>query len=165
MFASEPLHSSVDNPCDDLATSVSEREWQNNSSASPTLTLGVGSDRPQMTVCGLSRPAALGRRITGRGFVTAVTRKYRRTSTRTALMRAGVQTRLSSVQYAFLSHERVGLENAPNFQLESSCNDPAAQHRCRRHRRVQGSLWRQGKRRVAGRDAVTGSHSSYEATA
>ena len=28
MFASEPLHSSVDNPCDDLATSVSEREWQ-----------------------------------------------------------------------------------------------------------------------------------------
>src|ERR1700730_17711664 len=95
----------------------------------------------------------------------AVTRKYRLTTTRTALVRAGVQTRLSSVQYAFLSCERVGLENAPNFQLESSCNDPATQHRCRPRRRVQASLWRQGNRRVAGRDAVTDSHSSYETAA
>jgi len=46
MFASEPLHSSVHNSRGCLATSVSERSAK-NSSSSPALTLGVGSDRPQ----------------------------------------------------------------------------------------------------------------------
>jgi hypothetical protein len=64
----------------------------------------------------------------------------------------------------YVGQERLGPDNATNWNPNSSCNDSASKQRYRR-RWMQGSSGRQGKRRIAGPIAATDRQGSYAGAA